>query len=86
MVKKNIHKILNMTYEKLIATMTTIIKDETIEKEGLTLIYELTSKRHRQMNEELFYKSNPITDELKPADEFEVDFEDVKVKFVKKIE
>ena len=84
MVKKNIHKILTMTYEKLIATMTTIIKDETIEKEGLTLIYELNPKRHRQMNEELFYKSNPITADFKPADEFEVDFEDVKVKFIKK--
>ncbi len=86
MVKENIHSILNMTYEKLISTVTSIIKDETIEKEGLTLVYELNEKRHRQMNEELFYKSNPITTEFKPGDEFEVDFEDIKVKFVKKTE
>ena len=86
MVKENIHSILNMTYEKLISTVTSIIKDETIEKEGLTLVYELPLKRHRQMNEELFYKSNPITADFKPGDEFEVDFEDVKVKFVKKTE
>ena len=85
MVKENIHQILNMTYEKLILTMTSIINDETIEKEGLTIVYELNDKRHRQMNEELFYKSNPITAEFKPADEFEVDFEDVKVKFIKKV-
>ncbi len=84
MVEKNIHKILIMTYEKLITTMTKIINDETIEKEGLTLVYELNEKRHRQMNEELFYKSNPMTADFKPVDEFEVDFEDVKVKFVKK--
>ena len=74
-----------MTYEKLISTMTSIINDETIEKEGLTIVYELNDKRHRQMNEELFYKSNPTTAEFKPADEFEVDFEDVKVKFIKKV-
>jgi hypothetical protein len=73
-----------MKYEDLISTMTSIINDQTIEKEGLTLVYELPSKRHRQMNEELFYKSNPATAEFKPADEFEVDFEDVKVKFIKK--
>lgn len=74
-----------MTYEKLISTMTTIINDESIEKEGLIIVYELNEKRHRQMNEELFYKSNPITANFKPADEFEVDFEDVKVKFIKKV-
>jgi hypothetical protein len=74
-----------MTYEKLISTMTTIINNETIEKEGLIIVYELNEKRHRQMNEELFYKSNPITTDFKPADEFEVDFEDVKVKFIKKV-
>jgi hypothetical protein len=73
-----------MTYEKLISTITSIINDQNIEKEGLTLIYELPPKRHKQMNEELFYKSNPITAEFKPGDEFEVDFEDVKVKFIKK--
>jgi hypothetical protein len=84
MVKENIHQILIMTYEKLISTMTSIINDETIEKEGLIMVYELNEKRHRQMNEELFYKSNPMTAEFKPADEFEVDFEDVKVKFIKK--
>lgn len=86
MVKENIYQILIMTYEKLIETMTSIIKDKNIEKEGLTLVYELNEKRHKQMNEELFYKSNPITAEFKPADEFEVDFEDVKVKFIKKTE
>jgi len=84
MVKENIHQILIMTYEKLISTMTSIINDETIEKEGLIMVYELNEKRHKQMNEELFYKSNPMTAEFKPADEFEVDFEDVKVKFIKK--
>jgi|LakMenEpi03Aug12_release.lakeMendotaPanAssembly.Ray.scaffolds.fasta_scaffold913191_1 hypothetical protein len=85
MVKENIYQILTMTYEKLISTMTTIINNETIEKEGLIIVYELNEKRHRQMNEELFYKSNPITTDFKPADEFEVDFEDVKVKFIKKV-
>ena len=74
-----------MTYEKLIETVTSILNDETIYKNGLTLTYELTPKNHKAMNELLFYKSNPITDKPILTDEFEADFDGIIVKFIKKV-
>lgn len=75
-----------MTYEELISTVTSIINDETIYKKGLSLTYELTPKNHKAMNELLFYKSNPITDNPILTDEFEADFDGIIVKFIKKQE
>ena len=75
-----------MTYEQLIETISSILDNETIYKNGLSLTYELTPKNHKAMNEMLFYKSNPITEKPILTDEFEVDFDGIVVKFTKKIE
>jgi len=72
-----------MTYEKLIETISTIVDNENIFKEGLTLVYELDEKKHRQINEHLFFKSNPSTNEFVATDEFEVELGGILVKFVK---
>ena len=50
-----------MNYEELIQTISAIVESGAIYKKGLTLVYELDEKNHRQMNEQLFYKSNPVT-------------------------
>ena len=73
-----------MTYEKLIETISEIVENENILKEGLSLVYELNEKKHKQMNEHLFYKSNPITTTFKPTDEFEVELGGIVIKFIKK--
>jgi hypothetical protein len=75
-----------MTYEQLISTISSILEDETIHKNGLSLTYELTPKNHKAMNEFLFYKSNPITSNPILTDEFEADFDGIVVKFTKKTE
>ena len=85
MVEKYIYKIL-MTYEQLIETISLILDNESIYKNGLSLTYELTPKNHKAMNELLFYKSNPITANPILADEFEADFDGIVVKFIKKTE
>lgn len=72
-----------MTYEKLIETISMIVDNENIFKEGLTLVYELDEKRHKQINEHLFFKSNPITSSFVATDEFEVELGGILVKFVK---
>ena len=72
-----------MNYEELIQTISTIVENETIYKKGLTLVYELDEKNHRQMNEQLFYKSNPVTAKFVSSDEFEAELGGVLVKFVK---
>lgn len=72
-----------MNYEQLIETVSLIVENEKIYKTGLTLIYELSEKNHKQMNEQLFYKSNPATETFKQSDEFEVMLGDILIKFVK---
>lgn len=75
-----------MTYDKLIKTVSEIVDNENIDKEGLCLVYYLGLINHKKMNETLFYKSNPITTKFLPTDEFEVEIGGILVKFLKKIE
>jgi hypothetical protein len=73
-----------MTYEKLIETISEIVENENILKEGLILVYELNEKKHKQMNEHLFFKSNPTNSTFTATDEFEVELGGIIVKFIKK--
>lgn len=74
-----------MNYEKLIETISTVINTEEIYKVGLTLLYELPDKLHKQMDEHLFYKANPSNTEFVHRDEVELEVGGIKVKFIKKI-
>ena len=75
-----------MTYDKLIETVSLILENDNIYKDGLTLTYLLTPKKHKSMNEQLFYKSNPPSANPILTDEFEVEIEGIIVKFIKKEE
>lgn len=72
-----------MKYEELIETVSLIVENDKIYKTNLTLVYILDEKNHKQMNEQLFYKSNPATTKFTPTEEFEVELGGVVVKFVK---
>lgn len=72
-----------MTYEKLIETISTIIQEPTIYKNGLTLTYNLTNQEHTALNEELFRQTNQYSKTFVPNDEFEVEIDGILVKFVK---
>lgn len=75
-----------MTYENLIKTVSEIVENENIDKDGLSLIYHLNEKNHKKMNETLFYKSNPLSNKFTPTEEFEVEIGGILVKFLKKLE
>lgn len=75
-----------MNYEKLIETISTVVNSDGIYKKDLTLLYELPSKLHKQMDEHLFYKANPSTTEFVHRDEIELEVGGIKVKFIKKEE
>ena len=72
-----------MNYEQLIETVSLMVENEKIFKENLTLVYELNEKNHRQMNEQLFYKSNPASTKFIPTDIFEVSLGGMLIRFVK---
>ena len=71
-----------MKYKDLIETLSEIINNEKILKQGLTLTYVLNRENHRRMNEELFYKSNPIETPVPHSDEIEVEISGITVKFI----
>ena len=75
-----------MTYDKLIETVSLILENDKIYKDGLTLTYMLTPKKHKSMNEQLFFKSNPPNAKPTLTDEIEVEIEGIIVKFIKKTE
>ena len=75
-----------MDYNKLIQTVSEIFENENIDKNGLSLVYELNSKNHKAMTEQLFYKSNPPSAICIYTDVFEVEIAGILVKFTKKIE
>jgi len=74
-----------MKYEELTNTLNEIISNEKIYKNGLSLVYELPDKLHKKLNEELYYSTNKKTlDTIKPLNEFEIDYEGIIIKFIKK--
>jgi len=75
-----------MNYEELIETISEIVENTKIHKIGLVLTYELSDVNHKQMNEQLFYKSNPVTANFERSDEFEVEIGGILVKFIKEKE
>ena len=72
-----------MRYEELIETISEIMNNPKIKTNGLFLTYYLPEKEHRQMNEDLFYRSNPINTYLPLSDEFEVQIDGLLIKFIK---
>lgn len=74
-----------MDYNKLIETISEVVNNEKILKTNLTLVYELPEKLHKQMDEELFYKTNGNETEFQHKDEVELEVSNLKIKLIKKI-
>jgi len=72
-----------MNYEQLIKTVSEIVDNENINKNGLGLIYELPSKIHEEINREIFYRINSMNVNFEPTDTFEVEVGGILIKFNK---
>lgn len=73
-----------MTYEDLIKTVSEIVNNPDINKNGLGLIYELPKDIHEKINMEIFYQMNSMNIIFKPTDVFEVEIGGILIKFIKK--
>ena len=71
-----------MTYEILIKSVSEIINNDLIHKEGLVLEYKLDEEIHKKLNEHFYYKSGAIDKFDFDDDEFEVELGGVLVRFV----
>lgn len=72
-----------MTYDTLIKSISEIINNPDIVKTGLSLTYELPEHEHKELNEELFYKTKSVGINFTPMDEYEVELGGILIKFVK---
>lgn len=72
-----------MTYEELIETVSLIIDNPKINKNGLTLLYELPTATHNSLNEAIFKKANPYSNNFVPNDEFDLEIAGINIKFKK---
>jgi hypothetical protein len=73
-----------MDYNELIDTISEIVNNEKIYKEGLILTYELNEYNHKKMDEHLFYKANPNGSNFEHKDIVEVEIGGILIKFLKK--
>jgi hypothetical protein len=73
-----------MNYNQLIETISEIVNNDNIYKIGLTIVYELDDLNHKKMDEHLYYKSNPDSDNFTHSEIVEVEIGGILVKFIKK--
>ena len=73
-----------MRYEELIESVSEVINNDKIKKDGLVLVYELEELKHKKMDEHLFYMSNPANAKFEHKDVVEVEIGGIVVRFVKK--
>jgi len=76
-----------MNYNKLIKTISEIVNNELIYKEGLTLVYTLNERLHKRLDEHFFRKANEANGskdvKFESTDDFEVEMGGIIVKFIK---
>jgi hypothetical protein len=70
-----------MSYDELIKTISLMVENTEIKKNGLTMLYELPPDQHKEINETLFKKANPYSTKFEASDEFEVMLGGILVKF-----
>jgi hypothetical protein len=73
-----------MKYEDIIQTVSEIVENDNIHKEGLILVYELDDAYHKKMDEHLFYKANPEASDFEHRDVIEIEIGGIIVRFIKK--
>ena len=72
-----------MNYEELIETISEVVNNKKIYKEGLVLLYELDESSHIKMDEHLFFKSNP-DGKFEHREIVEVEIGGAVIRFIKK--
>jgi len=73
-----------MKYEKILETIAAILENDLIVKDGLTLVYELEEKEHKQLDEEMCIQMLGHLNGFEHQEVFEIELSSVIVKFIKK--
>lgn len=73
-----------MDYTTVLQSLRNIVENELIEKEGLTVVYALDEKAHRQLDEEIFIQVMGTINGFEHQDVFEIEVGGIIAKFVRK--
>ena len=73
-----------MNYNELIETISEIVNNDKVYKDGLSWVYQLDNDNHKKMDEHLFYKANPNNSEFIHRDIIEVEIGGILIKIIKK--
>jgi hypothetical protein len=73
-----------MDYNLLIKTVSEIVENDDITKDGLILTYELDTNNHKKMDEHLFYMSNKSNEIFKHRDIVNIEIGGILVRLIKK--
>ena len=73
-----------LKYEDLLTIATQLNGETEVNKNGLTLNYEIDALNHKKLDETLYYKSNPNGSEFKHRETIEVTIGDVNMNINKK--
>jgi hypothetical protein len=72
-----------MNYDDIIKTVSEIVNNDEIYKEGLILQYQMSDNNHKKMDEHLFYKANPDSKDFEHNDVIELEIGGITVRFIK---
>jgi hypothetical protein len=73
-----------LTYDDIIRTVSAIVEEGRIQKEGLTLQYEVSEFNHEKLDESFYYKTNPTGRDFQHQEVIEVNLAGIKVVITKK--
>ena len=71
-----------MDYEKIVALATEITNNDKIDKNQLTVEYKMTADDHKDLDQRLFYRTNPANAEYIYQDVIEFDAGEFSFRFV----
>jgi len=72
-----------LTYDDIIQTVSEIVDNERILKDGLTLTYTIPTFNHKKLDEELYYRHNPEGNGFAHQDIIEIEIGDINIVILK---
>lgn len=73
------NKIKMFTYNDIVETVSEIVNNDKIRKDGLTLNYVIDSYNHKKLDETLYYKTNPNGSDYEYTDIIEIEMGGINV-------
>ena len=72
-----------LNYENIIETISAIVENEAIYKDGMVLEYTLPERHHEKMDEHLFYKVHDRDALFEHREVIEVEMAGVNIRIIK---